>query len=130
MVKASLDRDGEPGSGDDTVTSWDKVCMAKFVEGYQFHTQDGDQGANALSDLASASLTCTVGEYNSANGGQVTTVYTGANYCGYLFSGDSYYFLWSGSTAYQGGDCSVAQAGRSWVNGGNYGCNLSKVFVR
>ena len=43
---------------------------------------------------------------------------------------ESQYFLYTAGTPYTGGTCGTANAGRSWLGVGTYGCNAIKWFAR
>ena len=94
--------------------------------------------------LESTNLSCLK---NLTTGNTVTGPYTSDAMCGPQYSTgvansnsgfphSGPYIIWSAKPEYQGqsggdaGSCETATAGRSWFGYGNYGCSITKFFVR
>lgn len=119
-----------------TRSAWDATCVVDFKSSKTWTSAAA--AANATTDLDSSAVRCTSGSWGD---GSIDAAYTsgGALFCGYSFvetsvapSGDvrASYLIYSASTSYQGGSCTTATTGRSWLSTGNYGCNVTKHFVR
>jgi hypothetical protein len=112
---------GEPDSSSATRASWPQVCVLDFKSTYQWNSANG----SSLEDLDTTSVRCLTGSW----GGAINSAWTYLN-CGYSYSNGSNYLIYTVGTGYSGGACGAATAGRGWIGSGNYGCNVTKVFVR
>lgn len=108
-----------------TVTAWDRVCRANFVDTYEWRTSS----TSNLSHLESNTLECTG---TPVDGSTINSTWAvGAQSCGISYQtngGD--YLIYTANTSYSGGSCGTRPAGRQWLGDGNSGCNTSRDFVR
>ena len=105
---------------DGKVTDWSSVCVADLVDDYTFHTGT----ANNVNQLENKTISCETDNSWTAN----TT--WNSSQCGFSFSDGSRYLIYTVNTGYSGGSCTNANAGRSWTQDGNWGCNTTRHFVR
>jgi hypothetical protein len=116
-----------------TTTSWARVCALNFVNSYTWNTNM--PSTSSLAHLESTTVSCSTG---NLGGGVMTGVYQAppaspeAAFCGYSFQGSGNFVIYSAGPTYTySNNCGSSYvSGRSWLSAGNYGCNLSKVFVR
>jgi len=108
-----------------TTAVYDRKCELDFTLG---HSWTSSPGVSSLADLDTPTFRCPLG---SLGDNVIDGAWTSG--CGYGYyanvSGAHYYINYSIGTGYSGGAC-VANAGRSWLSTGNYGCNVIKTFIR
>jgi hypothetical protein len=114
----------QDGWQSNTRPAWDRICRIDFAESYRFGT---DTESSALTDLDSPDVTCSTGP-------SFTIVAPNNNplFCGWSFLGGqgSIVMTLSSTVSYAGGNCGLANAGRGWLGGANFGCNAQKILVR
>jgi hypothetical protein len=112
-----------------TRTAWDYVCSVNFKSTYSFNTAQPPSSSLA-GDLDSTTMTCYVGAFSASN--TFTNVNPNSSMCGYSLTDavNTRYLSFSIDTTYSGGTCGSANAGRTWMTYGNFGCNAGKIFVR
>jgi len=108
-------------------TAWGVECVVDFKSGYSWSALGTK--VSAVTELDSTTMRCVTGAWGD---NVITDVYNSTSMCGYQFysPGTSKYLLYNAQVSYVGGACGAVNAGRSWLSGGNSGCNVSKVFVR
>ena len=103
--------------------AWQRSCELDFTAGYFFvataHSAD-------MAHLDSTTVTCSDTDFDVTG----TQDHAAEWFCGYSFQNGSSFVTYAGGTSYSGGSCAPANAGRSWLGVGNYGCSVEKVFVR
>ena len=89
----------------------------------------GCRKRSQLSDLDTPTLSCAIGSWGDNT---INTVYNSGNRYGHRFfeSASGEYLIYTAPTSYTGGNCGGVRAGRSWLSPPNYGCNVTKMFVR